>query len=86
MRTLLALLIGSLLAAASILLTTPARRRLARTIFCQSWLVLCMVSLRTAVAHGRPLVGEIPIHLLVFVIPVALTIRLTRQLPSPAQA
>jgi hypothetical protein len=85
MRIIFSLLIGSLLAAAAVLLTKPAHRLLARRIFCNVWLLVCMVSLRTSVAHGSPLLGEIPVHLLLFLIPAALTFRLTRAtLESPA--
>jgi len=46
------------------------------------WLVLCMVSLRNATAQGHTLMDEVPIHLLLFAIPVAITFRLMRQTVS----
>ncbi|HVY25331.1 MAG TPA: hypothetical protein VHB79_02225 [Polyangiaceae bacterium] len=53
-------------------------------IFCNLWLIACMVSLRTSVAHGYSLLGEIPVHVLVFAVPVALTFRLARRASASA--
>lgn len=71
MRTLLILLIGLVVVVAGAWLTRPIRRRLAAAVFTVSWLVAMALNLRLGLSHGYSLTEELPLHILLFVVPVA---------------
>jgi hypothetical protein len=85
MRTLILLAAGLSLAAISVLLTKPERRRMARLIFCNAWLIVMILNLRAGLAHGYTLGQELPIHLLLFALPAGLAIWLARDAPARSE-
>ncbi len=72
MRTLVLVAIGMLLAYGALRLAPAARRRLAAGGFALAWLLVVLWNLRTGLAHGYTLQEELPIHALLFAVPVAL--------------
>ncbi|MES2491286.1 MAG: hypothetical protein V4607_15980 [Pseudomonadota bacterium] len=79
MRTLILILIG--LAAAGLLLglVRRAQRKPALIIFCLAWLGLVAWNLSIGLSHGYSLSEELPIQLVIFVVPAALALWLARQ-------
>ena len=72
MRTVVLIVIGSLLAWLATWLGTPARRRLAAGLFALAWLGVVGWNLRTGVSHGYSLGEELPIQALIYFVPVAM--------------
>ena len=71
MRTLVLVAIGMLLAYASLRLAPARRRWLAVGGFALAWLLVVLWNLRTGLSHGYTLQQELPIHALLFAVPVA---------------
>lgn len=71
MRTVVLIVIGSLLAWVAIWLGAPTRRRLAAGLFALAWLGVVGWNLRTGLSHGYSLGEELPIQALICLVPVA---------------
>lgn len=71
MRTLIFILVGLAIAGIAMGVVGAARRRLAAAIFTVGWLAAVLWNLRTGMSHGYSLQEELPIQLLIFVVPVA---------------
>ena len=71
MRTLIIILIGLALAALALWLTPAAKRLWVGAFFSVAWLIAVLLNLRTGLSHGYTLAEELPIHLVLFTIPVA---------------
>ncbi|ARU06233.1 hypothetical protein CCO03_17495 [Comamonas serinivorans] len=71
MRTLIIVVIGLVLAALALRLTPAAHRLLAAGLFTVVWLGVTALNLRTGLSHGYTLAEELPIHLVLFGVPVA---------------
>jgi hypothetical protein len=82
MRTLILIAIGLAIAAIVLWRAPAARRSLAAVVFSVLWLCVCMWNLRTGMSHGYTLAQELPIHAVLFGVPVigawALRFRLAR--------
>lgn len=72
MRTVIFIVVGLVLAAVLLRLTPATHRILTAGLFTVTWLVVSAWNLRTGLAHGYSLAEELPIHLALFGIPVAL--------------
>lgn len=72
MRTITFIAIGLMLAAALLRLVPVPHRTLTASIFTVAWLGVSVWNLRTGLSHGYSLAEELPIHGLLFGIPVAL--------------
>lgn len=71
MRTLIIVLVG-LAAVALVLRFVPAPSRgMVGALFTVAWLGLTLWNLRTGMSHGYTLAQELPIHALIFAVPVA---------------
>lgn len=73
MRTLIFVVVGLLLATLILRLTPTSYRLLAAITFTLAWLSVSIWNLRLGLSHGYTLAQEMPIHLVLFGIPVALT-------------
>ncbi len=71
MRTLIIVLIGLAVTAVTLWLTPVAQRLLAAGLFTFGWLVVSVLNLRVGLSHGYTLAQELPIHLVLFGVPVA---------------
>ena len=71
MRTLIIISMGLAIAALTLWFTPPAKRVLLGMVFTASWLVATLLNLRTGLSHGYTLAQELPIHLVLFIVPVA---------------
>lgn len=71
MRTLIFILAGLTLAAVVLRFAPPAHRMLAVSIFSLVWLAVAAFNLRTGLSHGYTLAQELPIHLVLWGVPVA---------------
>lgn len=72
MRTSLLILAGLLLAWLATWLGAPSRRLVAAMLFAIAWLAVVGWNLRTGLSHGYSLREELPIQLLIYLLPVAL--------------
>jgi len=72
MRTLILIVIGLALAIALLRLAPPAWRTGAAVLFTLLWLAVAGWNLRTGLSHGYTLAQELPIHVPLFGVPVAL--------------
>ena len=70
MRTLIIILIGLAVAAGVLRFAPAAHRVLAAGVFTAAWLVVTIVNLRTGLSHGYSLAEELPIHAVLFGVPV----------------
>jgi len=70
MRTLVIIIIGLALAALVVWLTPNSRRLLAAALFSLVWLGASIINLRIGMSHGYTFAQELPIHLVLFGIPV----------------
>jgi hypothetical protein len=70
MRTLIIILVGLAIAAAVLRFAPAAHRVLAGGVFTAAWLVVTIVNLRTGLSHGYSLAEELPIHAVLFGVPV----------------
>ncbi|KAF1709779.1 hypothetical protein CSC70_08760 [Pseudoxanthomonas kalamensis DSM 18571] len=82
MRTLILILIGLAVAAVSMWLGGPGRRRWAFAGFAVAWLLVVGWNLRTGLSHGYSLAEEAPIQTLIYLLPVALAALLAWKLPG----
>jgi hypothetical protein len=71
MRTLIIVLAGLAVAALGLRLTPPGLRMLVGALFTVAWLAATLLNLRTGLSHGYTLAQELPIHALIFSVPVA---------------
>ncbi|SDR11184.1 hypothetical protein SAMN05428982_3151 [Pseudoxanthomonas sp. CF385] len=71
MRTLIFILVGLAIAGIAMGVVGAARRRIAAAIFTVGWAAAVLWNLRTGMSHGYSLQEELPIQLLIFVVPVA---------------
>ena len=71
MRTPIIILIGLAVAAAVLRFTPEAHRVLAAGVFTAAWLVVTVLNLRIGLSHGYSLTEELPIHAVLFGVPVA---------------
>lgn len=71
MRTLVIILIGLAVTAITLWLTPLAQRLLAAGLFTLGWLMVAGLNLRIGLSHGYTLAQELPIHLVLFGVPVA---------------
>jgi len=71
LRTLIIVLAGLAVAAVLLRFTPAAHRLLAASAFTAIWLVVTILNLRTGLAHGYSLAEELPIHAVLFGVPVA---------------
>lgn len=72
MRTVIIILIGLALATAVLRLVPSAWRTAAALMFTLLWLAVSLWNLRTGLSHGYTLAQEVPIHVPLFGVPVAL--------------
>ncbi len=72
MRTVIIILIGLALAATVLRLAPAAWRTAAALMFTLLWLAVSLWNLRTGLSHGYTLAQEMPIHIPLFGVPVAL--------------
>jgi len=72
MRTVIFIVVGLVLAAALLRLAPAAYRAWAAGLFTLVWLGAAAWNLRTGLSHGYTLAQELPIHVALFGIPVAL--------------
>ncbi|MFN3988113.1 MAG: hypothetical protein ACK4KV_21705 [Rhodocyclaceae bacterium] len=70
MRTLILVVVGLLLAAGVLRFAPSAWRTAAVGGFTLVWLVACGFNLRTGLSHGYTMAQELPIHAVLFGIPV----------------
>jgi hypothetical protein len=71
MRTLVTILAGLVLAGIVLRFTPDAHRVLAAGLFSFGWLIVTAVNLRGGLSHGYTLAEELPIHAVLFGVPVA---------------
>ncbi|WP_020558740.1 hypothetical protein [Thiofilum flexile] len=71
MRTLIIICIGLALAALTLWFTPAAKRLLFGAVFTVGWLLATLWNLNTGLSHGYTLAEELPIHLMLFGVPVA---------------
>lgn len=71
MRTLIIIIIGLVVVALILRFTLPAKRVVLGGMFTAGWLIATLLNLRTGLSHGYTLTEELPIHLVLFTIPVA---------------
>lgn len=71
MRTLIIVIAGLALAALGLRLTPAGSRMLVGVLFTIVWLAATLLNLRTGLSHGYTLAQELPIHALIFSVPVA---------------
>ena len=72
MRTVVFIAVGLVLAALLLRLAPASQRMSAAGIFTVAWLGVSAWNLRTGLSHGYSLAEELPIHLAMFGVPVAL--------------
>lgn len=72
MRTSLLIMAGLSLAALASWMGAPSRRALAAMLFAIAWLAVVGWNLRTGLSHGYSLREELPIQLLIYLVPVVL--------------
>lgn len=72
MRTLIFVVAGLILAGLLLRLTPVSYRLLAALTFTLAWLGVSFWNLRLGLSHGYTLAQELPIHLVLFGVPVAL--------------
>lgn len=70
MRTLLLIVIGLLSAWVAMRLLPARSRTLSAAVFTLLWLGVCAWNLNTGLSHGYTLAQELPIHVLLFGMPV----------------
>ncbi|WP_116813301.1 hypothetical protein [Steroidobacter cummioxidans] len=70
MRTLIIILAGLAIAAVLLRFTPAPHRLLAAGAFTAAWLVVTILNLRTGLSHGYSLAEELPIHAVLFSVPV----------------
>ncbi|MBL8270421.1 hypothetical protein [Steroidobacter sp.] len=70
MRTLIIIVIGLAIAAAVMRFVPVAHRLLAAGVFTAAWLVVTILNLKTGLSHGYTLAEELPIHSVLFGVPV----------------
>lgn len=70
MRTLILIIAGLLLAAATLRFVPPHLRMPGLVAFSLVWLGACAVNLRIGLSHGYTLAQELPIHVVLFGVPV----------------
>ncbi len=71
MRTLVFIVAGVLLAALALRWAPAPQRTRAAVAFTLAWLGIAVWNLRTGLAHGYTLAEELPIHVVLFGLPVA---------------
>lgn len=71
MRTAIIILIGLALAAIVLRFTPADHRMLAGVAFTLAWLIAAGLNLRGGLSHGYTLAEELPIHAVLFGVPVA---------------
>lgn len=71
MRTLIIIAIGLALVSLTLWLTPAAKRLWVGIAFSLAWLLVVLLNLRTGLSHGYTLAEELPIHLILFTLPVA---------------
>jgi len=71
MRTLIFILVGTLLAAVALRFAPSEHRVLTASLFSVVWLVVAAFNLRIGLSHGYTLAEELPIHLVLWGVPVA---------------
>jgi uncharacterized membrane protein YwaF len=71
MRTLTFIVVGLLLIGFAMWLARPAKRRNVAVFFALGWLLVVLWNLRTGMAHGYSFQQELPLQLLMFIVPVA---------------
>ena len=71
MRTLVIVLIGLAITSIAMWLVPAAHRVSAAVVFTVAWLAVTLLNLRTGLSHGFTLAQELPIHLVLFGVPVA---------------
>ncbi|KRA51415.1 hypothetical protein ASD77_17120 [Pseudoxanthomonas sp. Root65] len=81
MRTLIFIVVGLVLAGLLVGAVRPAWRIRMLLVFAVAWAVVVTWNLQTGMSHGYSLGEELPIQLLIFVVPVALARWLARARP-----
>lgn len=71
MRTLIFIVVGLALACVALYFAPPPHRLLAASAFSVVWLIVAAFNLRIGLTHGYTLAQELPIHLLLWGVPVA---------------
>jgi len=71
MRTLIFIVVGLLLAGASMWLARTDKRRSVAAVFSLGWLAAVLWNLRTGMSHGYSLQEELPIQAVIYLVPVA---------------
>ncbi|MFA7506444.1 MAG: hypothetical protein WCZ28_17225 [Burkholderiaceae bacterium] len=79
MRTLILIAVGLVLALASLRIAPAAWRNRAAISFTLAWLGVCAWNLATGLSHGYTLAQELPIHVFLYGVPVALAWTLARR-------
>ncbi|WP_068637597.1 hypothetical protein [Thauera butanivorans] len=70
MRTAIIILLGLAATAITLWFTPSAQRKIAAALFTVAWLAVTLLNLRTGLSHGYTLAQELPIHLVLFGVPV----------------
>lgn len=70
MRTVIIILLGLAATAITLWLAPSAQRKIAALLFTIAWLAVTLLNLRTGLSHGYTLAEELPIHLVLFGVPV----------------
>lgn len=70
MRTLIIIAVGLVIGLLALRLTPASRRGLAAGLFSGGWLLACAYNLRIGLSHGYSLQEELPIHALLYGVPV----------------
>lgn len=83
MRTVIIIAIGLLIGLVAVYLSRPAARRVGASVFALTWLLVTAFNLRTGLSHGYALQEELPIHLLIFFVPVLAAWWLARRRRGP---
>lgn len=71
MRTLIIIFMGLVIVALILRLTRPTMRIVLGGVFTVGGLIAILLNLKTGLSHGYTLAEELPIHLVLFTIPVA---------------
>lgn len=70
MRTVIIILIGLAVGLIAMRLSPARHHNIVAWLFAVAWLLACAFNLRTGLSHGYSLREELPIHVLLYAIPV----------------
>lgn len=71
MRTLIIIILGLLISTITLWLAPVQNRIVIGIIFSIIWLILIVWNLRIGMSHGYTFAQELPIHLILYIIPIA---------------